>query len=522
MRRPYFDEAKAEQAVRFFKSLRHTKGKWAGVPFNLQPEQEARIRQIYGRLNADGTRQIRTAYVSRPRKNGKSEEAAGHALKLMGADGEIGAEVYGAAFTREQAGIVFRVAAGMTRQQPVLRSRFKIIDSTKRIIFAKTSSFYVALPHEAAASQGYNPHGSVIDEYHVWKRPDLRDALVKGMGTREQPLEFVITTAGNDFSSPCYEMHHYAEQVISGAITDPTFYAEIHAAPADADWTDEGVWKACNPALGVYRNIEEMRKECERAKRIPSEESAFRQYYLNQWRQSANRWISTEAWNANAGPVVNEVDMVGHGFYGFLDLSAVSDLTAWVMIFPRLEDPEWVDIIARFWCPRARLTDPLNQYRTQYEAWERAGFLTATEGNAIDYGFVKRQVIEDSTRFGLKRMNIDRLFQGAQLGMELSDELGADRVFAMGMGHMSFAAPMVEFERRLLAGKLNHGGNPVLAWMADNVTVKVDAAGNKKPDKASGQGKNDGIVGIVGAIEAQMRGTEGGSVYEEHGITVFG
>lgn len=521
-RRPYFDPVAAEQGVRFFKSLRHTKGRWAGVPFNLQPEQEDRIRQIYGRMNADGTRQIRTAFVSRPRKNGKSEEAAGHALKLLSADGEMGAEVYGAAYTREQAGIVYRVAAAMTRQQPDLRTRLKVIPSTKRVIFAATDSFYVALPHEAGASQGFNAHGSVIDEYHVWKKADLRDALVKGMGTREQPLEFVITTAGNDFSSPCYEMHQYAEQIISGTIEDPTFYAEIHAAPVDADWTDEGVWAACNPALGIYRNIEEMRKECERAKRIPSEESAFRQYYLNQWRQRINRWISSIEWDANARGIVAESDLAGKGFYGFLDLSAVSDLTAWVMLFPHEDDPEAVDIVARFWCPRARLTDPLNQYRSQYQAWERAGYLTATEGNAIDYAFVKRQVIEDSVRFGLQRMNIDRLFQGAQLGMELAEELGSDRVFAMGMGFQSFAAPMVEFERRLLARKLNHQGNPVLRWMADCVAVKRDPAGNLKPDKASSQGKIDGIVGIVGAIDAQIRHQEAGSVYEEHGLTVFG
>jgi len=504
-RRPYFDETKAEQAVRFFRALKHTKGRWAGVPFNLQPFQERQIRELYGRRNADGSRQYRTAYIEIPRKNGKSEMAAGHALKLLAADSERGPEVYGAAFTREQAGIVYRVAAGMVKQAPFLQSRLKIIDSTKRIVNPKMDGFYWAIPAEAAQAHGFNPNGYIFDEFHVQRTRDLHDALSTGTGARESPLGYYITTAGYDRTSICWEMHQYAEQVISGAIDDPTLYAEIWSAPPEADWTDEDVWKTCNPGLGIYRDIGEMRRMCKQAQQVPAVENTFRRLYLDQWVQQSTRWISMDTWGANAGRVVAESGLVGRGFYGFLDLSSVSDLTAWVMLFPHEKDPEKVDIVARFWCPVARLTDPMNQYRSQYQEWQRRGFLEVTKKAAVDYGFVKQRVVEDSVKFGLRRMNIDRLFQGAQLGMELTDELGEDRVFAMGMGFMSFAAPMKEFERRLLGRKLNHQGNPILAWMADNVAVKQDPAGNLKPDKASSQGKIDGIVGIVGAIDAQMR-----------------
>lgn len=520
-RRRYFDEVKAEQAVRFFRALKHTKGKWAGVSFNLQPWQERQIREIYGRRNADGSRQYQRAYIEIPRKNGKSEMAAGHALKLLVADGERGPEVYGAAFSREQAGIVYRVAAGMVRQSPNLKSRLKVFDSVKRIVNPALDGFYWAIPAESAQAQGFNPNGWIFDEFHVQKTPDLYEALRKGTGTRENPLGYIITTAGYDRSSICWEVHNYAQQVISGAIDDPSFYAEIHAAPAEADWTDEEVWKACNPGIaGGYRSMDEIRQTCREAQQMPSMENAFRRFYLNQWTNQSDRWISMELWDQNAGPSPNEADLQasGRGCYGFLDLSAVSDLTAWVMIFPRSDEPEKVDVLARFWCPEARLTDPMNQYRAQYADWHRRGFLETTTGNAIDYAFVKAKVIEDATRFGLKRMNIDRLFQGAQLGMDLAEELGADRVFSMGMGFTSFAAPMVEMERRLLSRKINHGGNPVLRWMADSVAVKQDPAGNLKPDKASSQGKIDGIVGIVGALDAQMRHEDKTSIYESRGM----
>lgn len=508
----------ADQAVSFFAGLKHTKGRWAGVPFNLRPWQEhGIIRPIFGRLNPDGTRQIRTVYIEVPRKNGKSELAAGIALKLLFKDGEQGAQIYGAASDRDQAAIVFGVAAWMVRKSPVLSKHCKIIDSQKRIVRHETGSFYRAIPADAAGSHGFDASGIIFDELHTQPTRELWDVLTTSTGSRSQPLTFAITTAGYDRQSICWEQHEYATKILTGAIDDPTFFAYIRAAPEGADWRKPSIWKKCNPALGDFRNIDEMRALARKAAHTPALQNTFKRLYLNQWTQQSTRWIDLNLWDANAR-TIDEPDLTGKGFYGFLDLSAVSDMTAWVMGFPREDDPERLDIVARFWCPEARLTDTANRYRAQYQVWKRQGFLQTTPGNAVDYGFVKRKVIEDCVKFGLRRMNIDRLFQGAQTGMELAEELGAEKVAAMGQGFMSYAAPMVEFERRLVAKKLNHGGNPVLRWMADNVAVKQDPAGNLKPDKANSQGKIDGITGIVGLLEAQMRDDNFVSVYEGRGL----
>lgn len=503
-----FDTEKAERGVAFFERLRHTKGKWAGVPFQLAPYQDRVIRDVFGTVNKDGTRQYRTVYIEVPRKNGKSELGGGFALKLLAADGEPGPEVYGAAFSRDQASIVFRVASTMVKSAPFLSQQLRVVDSTKRITFPKMNGFYRAIPGEVEQAHGFNMNGGVFDEFHTQKTRFLYDALATSVGAREQPLLVIITTAGYDRESICFELHEYAEAILRGAIADPTFYPCVFSAGEDEDWTDEDVWHRANPALGLFRNIDEMRALCERAKQVPALENTFRQLYLNQWTKQSNRWISMDLWDRNAGDAINEDDLEGRGCYGFLDLSAVSDLTAWVMIFPREGDPDKIDVLPRFWVPEVRLTDPLNRWRSQYVDWHRRGYLKTTPGDAIDYGFIRQQVIADASRFGLQRMNVDRLFQGAQLGMELAEEIGEDRVFAMGMGFASFASPMAEFERRLLGSKINHGGNPVLRWMADSLAVKKDPAGNLKPDKASSQGKIDGIVGIVGALDAQMRTVE--------------
>jgi phage terminase large subunit-like protein len=272
--------------------------------------------------------------------------------------------------------------------------------------------------------------------------------------------------------------------------------------------------------------IEDLRDKVRVAIRMPSAQNNFLTKRLNIWTQQENRWIDLVLWDRNNIRPIMEDRLAGKTCYGGIDLSAVSDLTVWTMLFPDEENKDIVDILIRVWCPEMRLHDSKNKYREQYQTWKKQGYLYTTEGDAMDYDFIRAKIVEDSLKFNINSISVDRLFQGYEFSQKLDEELGGSEdkpcVIACGMGFYSMAGPCQEFERRLLVNGLNHGGNPILRWMADNVSVKVDPAGNRKPDKASSQGKIDGIVGILLCLDRLLRSeVVGKSVYEERGVLSF-
>lgn len=508
--------SRADLAVQFFGALRQTKGKWAGQPLDLLPWQEKIIRDLFGTLRPDGKRQYRTAYIEVPRKAGKSTLSAAIALYLL-FEGEPGAEVYSAAADREQARIVFEQAKVMVESSPEL-SRYAETYRNSIAVPALNASYKV-LSADAPTKHGLNAHGIVFDELHAQPNRELWDVLTTSTGAREQPLVVAITTAGYDRESICYELHEYAVKVRDGVIDDPSFYPVVFAADDGDEWDEPATWHKANPSLGVTVQEEFYASEARRAKEMPAYQNTFRRLYLNEWTQQATRWIDLSLWDENSG-TISEAALAGRTGYGGLDLAAVSDLTAWVMVFPRDDDPEMVDVLCRFWCPERRLEDSSNRYRDQYRQWAREGWLTVTPGDATDYAYVREQILADATKYRIVDVNIDRLFQAHQLATELGHE-GMD-VFGMGQGFLSMATPVAEFHRRLLNRKINHGGNPILRWMADGVVVKQDPAGNLKPDKASSQSKIDGIVALVMALDRQMRHmSTPKSVYATRGIAVL-
>lgn len=289
----------ADYAVNFIECLCHTKGTWAGKPFELIDWQEQIIRDIFGTLKPNGYRQFNTAYVEIPKKMGKSELAAAVALLLTCGDGEERAEVYGCAADRQQATIVFDVAADMVRMCPALNRRVKILASQKRIVYQPTNSFYQVLSAEAYSKHGFNIHGVVFDELHTQPNRKLFDVMTKGSGdARMQPLYFLITTAGTDTNSICYETHQKAKDILEGRKIDPTFYPVIYGADEADDWTDPEVWKKANPSLGITVGIDKVEAACESAKQNPGEENSFRQLRLNQWVKQAVRWMPMEKWDS--------------------------------------------------------------------------------------------------------------------------------------------------------------------------------------------------------------------------------
>ncbi len=512
-----FDRSAAQHALDWFGFLRHSKGEWAGQQFQLSPWQQFITWCLFGWKRNDGLRRFRTGYIEVPRKNGKTTWLAGVGLYLLVADGEPGAEIYSAATMRDQAKLSWGEAARMVKASPGLARMVREYKASSTLVIEETASKFVPLGADADTMDGLNVHGALIDEVHAHKSRAVIDVLETATGARRQPLQLEITTAGFDRETVCWEHHEYSRQVLEGTVNDDSWFAFIATIDEGDRWDDPSVWAKANPNLGISVKIDDLQRKCDKAKHLPAAQNAFLRLHLNVWTQQSDRWIDLDLWDENAGRV-DESALKGHRCFGGLDLSSVSDLTAWVLVFPRDDDAEAIDVLARFWCPEARLTDSENRYADQYQAWARAGLIQVTPGDAIDYQYIKAQILKDAQQFQLIDLNVDRLFQGYQVSMELADE--GLIVFGMGQGFMNMAAPMKELERRLLSKKVHHGGNPVLRWMAGNVAVKQDPSGNLKPDKAASQGKIDGIVALVMALDRAMR-HEGPSVYEERGLLIL-
>ena len=516
----HYDKAQADFAVGFIECLCHTKGRWAGKPFKLLPWQEQIVRDIFGTLKADGNRQFTTAYIEIPKKNGKSELAAAIALYMLFADGEASPEVYGAAADRQQAAIVFDVAHQMVNMTAALAKRSKILTANKRIVSGFNNGFYQVLSAEVTSKHGLNVSGLVLDEVHAQPNRKLYDVLTKGSGdAREQPLYFLITTAGNDTNSICYELHQKALDIIEGRKVDPTFYPVIYGAPESADWTSPAVWKEANPSLGDTITLEKVQAACDSAKQNPAEENSFRQLRLNQWVKQAVRWMPMDKWDA-CDFVVNEDELAGRVCYGGLYLSSTTDITAFVLVFPPLYEEDKYHILPYFWIPEENVDLRVRRDHVPYDLWEKQGTLLTTEGNVVHYGYIEKFIEKLNERFNIREIAYDRW--GAVQMVQNLEGMGFT-VVPFGQGFKDMNPPTKELMKLTLEKRIAHGGHPVLRWMMDNIFIKTDPAGNIKPDKEKSTEKIDGVVATIMALDRAIRcGLDNGeSVYDERGILLI-
>ncbi len=515
-----YNELYADYAVDFIECLSHTKGTWAGKPFRLLDWQEQIIRDLFGIIKPNGYRQFNTAYIEIPKKNGKSELAAAVALLLCCGDGEQRAEIYGCAADRGQATIVFDVAADMVRMCPALNKRCKILASQKRIIFTPTNSFYQVLSAEAYSKHGFNIHGVLFDELHTQPNRKLFDVMTKGSGdARMQPLYFLITTAGTDTNSICYETHQKAVDILEGRKIDKTFYPVIYGAKEDEDWTDPEVWKKSNPSLGETIGMDKVQAACDSARQNPGEENSFRQLRLNQWVKQAVRWMPMEKWDACAIPV-NEEELEGRICYGGLDLSSTTDLTSFCLVFPPEDEDEPYYMLPYFWVPEDTLELRVKRDHVPYDVWERQGFIQTTEGNVVHYGFIEKFIESLGERFNIREIAFDRW--GAVQMVQNLENMGFT-VVPMGQGFASMSPPTKELMKLTLEKKLAHGGQPVLRWNMDNIFIRTDPAGNIKADKSKSTEKIDGAIACIMALDRAIRcgNDTSESVYDSRGLLVF-
>ena len=515
----HYDKKKADRAVTFIENLCHTKGKWAGTPFWLLPWQEQLIRDIFGIVKPDGNRQFRTAFVEICKKVGKSELAAAVALYLLYADNEPSAEVYGAAADRQQASIVFDVAKQMVEMSPALMKRSKLMGATKRIVNYSNAGYYQVLSAEVGGKHGFSVSGLVFDEIHTQPNRQLYDVLTKGSSdARQNPLHFIITTAGNDRHSIAYELHTKAVDILEGRRVDPTFYPVVYGLKDDEDWEDEANWYKVNPSLGYTVDIERLRDAYREAKQNPADEITFKWLRCNMWVSSTVAWIPDAIYMRGNEPIDMDA-LAGRDCYAGLDLSSTGDITALVLIFPPRDEEEKYVLLPYFWIPEETIPRRVKANSVPYDIWEKQGYIMSTEGNVIHYDFIEKFIMDLSEKYHILEIAVDR-WNATQMIQNLEGE--GFTIVPFGQGFSSMSAPTKEFYRLLMEGRIIHGGNPVLRWMAGNVVIDTDPAGNIKVTIAKSKEKIDGIVAAIMALDRCIRQEgQSGSIYDERGWWVF-
>ena len=363
-------------------------------------------------------------------------------------------------------------------------------------------------------------HGVIVDEIHVQKNPDLYNVLTKGSGdARKQPLQFIISTAGDNIHSIGYELFQKAQDIISGQKTDTTIYPVVYAADPDDDWTAPATWRKANPSMGITFPESAIREACESAIQNPSEENVFKTLRLNIWTKQAVRWMPMEKWDKCAATIDPEA-LRGRPCYGGLDLSSTQDLTALVLVFPPFGDDEKYRVLPFAWVPEETIPQRVKAASVPYDVWERQGYLLSTEGNVIHYDFIEHFINELAEKYHILEIAVDR-WNATQMIQNLEGD--GFTMVPFGQGFASMSGPTKDFYRLLMEGQIIHGGHPVLRWMAANVVVDTDPAGNIKVTKARSKEKIDGIVAAIMALDRCIRnqGEQEESVYESRGLLIL-
>ncbi|MDD5502575.1 MAG: terminase large subunit [Candidatus Thermoplasmatota archaeon] len=538
----YFDKVKADNAINFIRQLKHTKGKWKGVFFTLLPWQEQALRDIFGTVRDDGRRQYTMAYLEIPKKMGKSELAAAVALQGLCADNEWAAEVYGCAADRAQASLVFDVAVDMVDQNPTLKKNIKPVLSQKRLVYMPTKSFYQVLSAEAFTKHGLNVSRVVFDEIHAQPNRELFDVLTEGSGdAREQPLYFIISTAGNDpdRQSIGWETHQMAVDILTGVKHDPTFYAMIYGLDRDNRriwkgqeyetidaeledeeqwrkvWIDKKIWEKVNPSLGHTVAWEKAEEQFTRAAGNLAKERNFRWLRLNSWEKlKTTGWLGLDFWDLCKAKI--QLDRLrGRPCYAGLDLSSKIDMTAFVLLFPPDDiNRKWI-VLPIFWVPEDAVPERVRTDKVKYDEWVQQGYLKTTPGNVIDYNFIEKEIIDLRGVYDIQEIGFDP-WNAMQTAVNLENE--DLTMVEVRQGYKSMSPAMKEIEQLARGKKLIHSGHPILRWNVGNVEIKMDENENIRPVKGKGIERIDGLVALINAMARAMLNEDTRSVYEDRGV----
>jgi phage terminase large subunit-like protein len=490
----------AEYAIRFANFCRHSKGEWSGQRVRFEPWQAFVHGSAFGWLRKDGLRRFRVVYEEIARKNGKSLSAAVVALQCLVADKEPGADVYSAATKKDQARIVFDEARRTVLRSEDLQKTISVYRASLAV--DHTLSSFQPLSSDDRTLDGLNPHAMVIDELHKHRNRSVLDVLDTAMGSRRQPLMWIITTAGDDNPESVYAQEHtYAANVVSRSFVDDEWLVYIATVDPEDRWDDPKVWIKANPNLGVSVKLDDLTRQCRAAKHNPAKQQEFKRLRLNMRTASTSQLISGPLWDANSLGPFDPAEMHGRRCFAGLDLSSKIDLSAWIKLFPPVEQGERWRVVARFWMPADTVEQKTDRDQVQYRRWINEGLIEATEGNIIDHNEIERAVLEDARLYDIAAAAYDP-WNAQQLANNLQS--GGVPVKEFIQGIRSYTAPTKELMAMLLASKLDHGDNPVLRWMALNLRVKTDINDNYMPTKRLSIGRIDGSTALIMAIGRSM------------------
>jgi phage terminase large subunit-like protein len=499
----HFDVAAAERNIGFFRDVLVLDD---GQPFEIVGKgpggawQAFVVGSLFGWKRGD-VRRFRTAYVETGKGSGKTPLAAGVGIILTAADGEAAAEVYSGATAADQAKICWLDAKRMVERSPALSSRMDV--SVAALSHPSSGSWFKPVSSEHRGLDGKRVHGALVDELHEHRDAQVVDKLRAGTKARKQALIFEITNSGYDRHSVCWQHHEYSLKVLEGILDNDEWFAYVCALDEGDVWTDPKVWIKANPSLGVTISEKYLAEQVREAEGMPSKQNIVRRLNFCEWTEQADRAIDMPLWDAGADPI-DAAALRGRSCFGGLDLARVNDLSAFVLLFPPVDDGERWKVLPWFWAPEDDIRVRVQRDRVPYDVWERDGLLIATPGNTTDFAFIQAKILELALAYDIQQVAFDRTFAG-EIVQGLMAEMGAERVVEFGQGFLSMAAPMAELLRLVKGEELQHGGHPVLRWNASNLACAEDPAGNLKPDKAHSTEKIDGISALCNAIGMALR-----------------
>lgn len=492
----YFDVERAVKVIRFIETFPHVKGKWANLKGHeriiaLSGWQKWITAQVFGWRHIEtGLRRFRSASVYVPRKNGKSTWVAPIGLYMLANDDEPGAEVYCGATTQKQANEVFLPAKKMAERQPLFRKRFRIQLHAQWIESTEDGGKFERLIGNPG--DGGSPSCYICDEYHEHPDENQRDTMTTGMGAREQPLEWIITTAGANWFGPCGQHQKECQEILEGLRDDDSTFAIIYTVDKDDDWQSEEAMIKANPNYGVSVKKDSLHNQLQKAKQSARKQNVYKTKHLNIWVGARESWLNMEDWAAVADPGLSREQFLGEACTKGIDLSESDDLTADVDCFKREVNGK----NHYYFFAKTYVTEAKAEEFGIYQDWIDSGHLLACDGSSIDYDEVERAISNHN-----EQHQVDGLFYdpagAAPIAQRVQNETGIEPI-KVAQNYTNFSPAMREFENLLRQKRIHHTGDPVLTWCLGNVIAKATMDGKYiRPVKEHKDNKIDTAIAML-------------------------